>query len=521
MSDASPADPGQPTGDALAVLLDVLRESARERPDVREALAALSELLRSIVREIEREQQQDEPAESAGATLPLKLGDALRHVRVVDSPESLSTRVPQPPREQPPPTPPAPAAPPLPDLRLIARRARLKAECCRWAITRRKRVAEDAPFETAIKPTDDDLLERARTLPRCRVWPLDPYVTLPDDETLEQIAAVYENLASAAELTQEIVAHDDPEADADFRPDAYALLAEAQSALRVQMERLALPRDTDQDETYHWLNRRTTEDRIYVPRFMRRADPADPAGWLDLQQRIEQLRQQREQLHRSLRERRNLLNKARYHARQLASGRSLNPAHDWQRIAESLDALVAGGIAPSNTELRDLLLPIFDDVPAELEESGPPGFVQILREIDRYLASQRRTTVVAQPPEPSDEVRRVAELLRGKVVVLIGGERQPEAVERLKRDFELAELRWISTTPHQRLDGFEPQVARPEVALVLLMIRWTSHSMGQIHEMCLKYGKPFVRLPGGYGTNQIAHRILEQVGRELQMTNDK
>ncbi len=503
----------------MRIVLESLRQSARERPDVRAALASLSELLRGIVREIEREQQSadEPPAETPRATMTLRLGDALRAVPVVDAPQDQEAPWPLPAQTpaRRPTEPGASTAPPAPDLTLIARRARLKAECCRWAIKRRKRVAEDAPFETAIKPTDDELLERARTLPRCRVWPLDPYLTLPDDETLEQIAAVYENLASAAELAQEIVAHDDPDTEIDYRPEAYALLAEAQSALRVQMEQLGLPRDTDQDETYHWLNRRTSEDRIYVPRYMRRADRADPAQWLDLQQRIEQLRAQRETQRRELRQRRNLLNKARYHARLLASGRTTNPEHDWQRIAESIDALVAGGMAPSNTELRDLVLPIFDDVPEALEDHGPAGFVQVLREIDRYLASQRRTAGTRQPPAPSDEVRRVAELLRGKVVVLIGGERQPEAVERLKRDFELVELRWISTSPHQPLDNFEPQVARPEVAVVLLMIRWTSHSMGQIHEMCAKYGKPFVRLPGGYGTNQIAHRILEQVGREL------
>ena len=63
---------------------------------------------------------------------------------------------------------------------------------------------------------------------------------------------------------------------------------------------------------------------------------------------------------------------------------------------------------------------------------------------------------------------------------------------------------------------FEPYVARPEVALVLLAIRWSSHSFGDVKRFCDDHGKPMVRLPGGYGVNQVAAQILAQCGERLR-----
>ena len=66
---------------------------------------------------------------------------------------------------------------------------------------------------------------------------------------------------------------------------------------------------------------------------------------------------------------------------------------------------------------------------------------------------------------------------------------------------------------------FEPAVARSDVAVVLLAIRWASHSYGDVKDYCEKYGKPMVYLTAGYNPNQIAHQILQQVGDRLQALN--
>jgi hypothetical protein len=147
-----------------------------------------------------------------------------------------------------------------------------------------------------------------------------------------------------------------------------------------------------------------------------------------------------------------------------------------------------------------------------------PGMRVILAETERYL--EAREGEEGRAPDrgrtASPEVRRVAEMLRGRTVVLIGGEARPHAKRALEQCFELDELDWISTQSHQSVTAFEPAVARPETAVVLLAIRWSSHSFGEVKSMCDRYRKPFVRLPGGYNPDQVARQILEQVSGRLE-----
>jgi hypothetical protein len=86
----------------------------------------------------------------------------------------------------------------------------------------------------------------------------------------------------------------------------------------------------------------------------------------------------------------------------------------------------------------------------------------------------------------------------------------------IERAFKLDKLNWLTTRPHESITYFEPAVARPNVALVLLAIRWSSHSYGDVKDYCDKYGKPIVYLTAGYNPNQIAHQILTQVGDRLR-----
>src|SRR4051794_12024792 len=123
----------------------------------------------------------------------------------------------------------------------------------------------------------------------------------------------------------------------------------------------------------------------------------------------------------------------------------------------------------------------------------------------RFTCFLARCRVVEEKPEaeePSLEVRRATRLLEGKSIVLIGGCPRPYPQEATRTALGLRELIWISTREHQSIEGFEPSVARADVAVVLVAIRWSSHSFEGVKRLCDVNGKPFVRLPGGYGVNQ-------------------
>ena len=240
---------------------------------------------------------------------------------------------------------------------------------------------------------------------------------------------------------------------------------------------------------------------------MRLDDPADPTRWHDLQERIGQIDSEIVAVRQHEKQRVKTLKRGQYHAKLLREG-SRRP-DDWKKVIEVVETLVGEGVPPSNTDLRDMLVPIVDELP----EAGelPAGFQRVLAEVDRYLATQ------APPPaeigrEVSAEVLRVADLYAGKTLILIGGDRRPFAYEALKAAFRLKELIWITTREHESTEIFVPYVARSDVDAVLLAIRWTSHSYGDVRGLCEKYGKEFFRLPAGYNPSQVTTRSSSSEG---------
>ena len=53
---------------------------------------------------------------------------------------------------------------------------------------------------------------------------------------------------------------------------------------------------------------------------------------------------------------------------------------------ELIEELVVNGLPASNAELREMLLPVFEDIPDDPPPS--PNLEQVLKEIDRYLDSR-------------------------------------------------------------------------------------------------------------------------------------
>jgi hypothetical protein len=157
---------------------------------------------------------------------------------------------------------------------------------------------------------------------------------------------------------------------------------------------------------------------------------------------------------------------------------------------------------------------VFDAVPDETELT--PAVALVFREIDRYLATRPAAEEPRAAEAASAEVAEVRGLLAGKQMVLIGGQVRPPRRDALIDAFGLADLAWVTTEEHESLTVFEAPIARPEVAVVLLAIRWSSHSYAGVQEYCDRYGKLLVRLPAGYHPNQVAHQILSQVGHRLR-----
>lgn len=402
------------------------------------------------------------------------------------------------------------------ELPMIDARCRLKAAACEWAEQRRQLLAQNVDFRTEIEPRDRDLIWQAKQLPDCFLWMSHSTAPSPADaRAWKTLAACFRGMAHAIALIQRMLE------DEDCSPELFErgvdLLAEAQSALRIAVTRVSgPPTDHDQARVFGWLKNVASERQIFIRRFMRLDDPADPDRASDLAERLDALTTQWEGRRGRKNVRKKALGRIRHKLSQLpADSAAQEYAAMWKSVAEDVDLLIADGMPPSNVELRDLLLEYVERFPSMAEM--PKGFQLTVREIDNYLSTlpESDEAAIDEGDVVSESVAAAADMLAGKAVILIGGDRRPHAAEKLQQAFQLSELIWIDTRAHESVSGFEPYVARPEVAMVLLAIRWSSHSYGEVQDFCRTYGKPLVRLPGGYNPNQVAAQILEQCSQRL------
>lgn len=403
---------------------------------------------------------------------------------------------------------------PLP-LATVAARCRLKAAAA-------KIMARKATGVTDTASEEETLRTQAEQIPDCGLWMLDPHGYPKSKAVWDDLAGGFQVVATAADLLRAWVGNG-PELAVGQEVLTHA--AEAQSMLLYAVADVGwVSRDHEQVQMFVHIRELGKQHQIYVPRFLRREDPADPSNWPNLAERLKVLTARFKPVAGlpavngvpsgdPAKVRKKALDNLRFKLRKLAD----DPAglgDEWPRVVELLDQAVTAGVPPSSLELRELILPVYDRVPDDLPTSV--GAERVFRAIELFRDSQ---VIAPEPSElehtPSAEVTRAKELLTGKELVLIGGQRRPHHVSALRHALGLTDVRWLSTPEHTSFTFFEPDIARPEVSAVVLAIRWSNHDYAEVQRYCDKYGKPLIRLRAGYNPNQVAHQLLSQAGERL------
>ncbi len=393
----------------------------------------------------------------------------------------------------------------LEPLPVLVNRCRLKADCARL-VARRLAGEPVAPVDEA------PLYQRANEIANCYLWVLAKAPNAGDHRLWQTLAGAFETAAAVGELLT-LLEQAPPEVAGPSAAEVYALAAEAQSILYYAVaETQSVSKDFEQVQLYVRTIEATRRLGVYIPRFLKREHRTDPTTWPDLARRVGEAATRLRSYGNRDKARKRVLSNLRYKLTRLREDPAAH-AGEWPRIAELLDEATHEGTPPSHVELRELLLPVLDLIPDEFEVT--PAAALIFREIDRYLAD-RPSLTPAPNGVPTAEVGTVARYLQGREVVVIGGQNRPGARSALTEAFGLSELNWIVVPEHTSTTMFEAPIARREVAVVLLATRWASHDYQNVKDYCDKYGKLFVKLPGGYHPNQVAYQILQQVGDRLR-----
>lgn len=371
-----------------------------------------------------------------------------------------------------------------PDLGAVLRNLMLKAQAARW-VARYGYTEESEPLKERYA-----LLDEARAV-GSYLWMFDRNRVDPDDrDTLTELVDLLELTVQTLTFWQD--ATDTPE-----EREADKLLAEAQAALRVAMHRFVRS-DDDQHALYTALRLSAQASRTYLPQL---SLEYRPRPLRDLQVQLGTLQETKAAREAKERTVKKLRGKARY-----LTGLVQETPTDmapWRKLHE-----VAGELDALGEDVSELLEPLGGvEVPGEL-----PDLAARLAPSPESVPAQPELPRAEETP--SADVERVRELLGGHVVVIIGGEPRQDAVTQLEEAFS-CRVRWIDSAPHTSLSVFEPAITG-EVAAVLLLIRWASHSYGELAGVCKTRNIPLVRLVGGYSPNRVAHDVLEQAEARLE-----
>jgi hypothetical protein len=398
------------------------------------------------------------------------------------------------------------------ELPMIEARCRLKAEAAEWAGSRQERLRDPSTaFQDDIAPLDHKMFDRANQLTDCFLWMCHPRAPRPIDRAgWVDVVGCFNAVAAGIGFIRALL---ETPVDGTMLNDAILMLAQAQSALRIAIECIDGPVDRDQKKVYRWLRTTASARTVYIPRYMRLDDPADPTTWRKLVEHIDMSHSSFKQIQQTEQLRQSLFNRVRFHIRAITSKTEYQSIQDWNTVVNCVGDLIEAGLPPSNRELRDLLLPVIEKMP-DIGEI-PVAFRLVLRHIDLFLATRPPVVVAADEPFNA-EVEELAKLISGKTIVLIGADCRTHAKTALVVAFGLKAVDWVNTTEHQSFTSFESHVYQPDVAVVLLAIRWSSHGHGEVSGYCTKHGTPLVRLPTGYNPNMVAMQILSQCGDYLR-----
>ena len=403
------------------------------------------------------------------------------------------------------------------DLALVERRCRLKAASCRLFV--KKRAAEaNTDAEYSARHEMNQMIAQAKAMPNCFLWVFWRERTQPDDGTLATIAETYDAHADAVALARRINESDLGQ-PADVA-EALQLLAEANSALRGAMAGTWLTDDDrDQDEVHAWLRGETASQRVFLDRHMTADDPAEPVEATGLRARVKQVSKRLDDRVGRAKGIKSAISQIKYHAGQIVKNGSDGSLAHWTKISDAVARLESMGIATSDRRVSEAVgaeaVEWFPDEAMTLR--GLPDVISRARALAGGLNSDPDVEEDAIARDWSKSVLEVRELLRGTRAVVIGGERNGEAVGRLIDAFQLKDAEWVALNEHGSSSPMRAPIFRSDTGVILVIIKLTGHlHADEARDFANAAGKPCIFLSGGYNPERVARAVLDQASARLR-----
>jgi len=251
---------------------------------------------------------------------------------------------------------------------------------------------------------------------------------------------------------------------------------------------------------------------VFLDRYMTVHDNADPANSPELRRRIGGAAAAFDLRAAKVKGIRAAINQIRYHAGQIVKdGVGASHPH-WAKVADAITRLGQAGIASTDRRIVEAI-----GTEAGAHFPGDSPHAEMLLPVLEEAGAIAETEEESQGPRAwSKQVLDVRAMLRGRQIVLIGGERNAAAAQRLVEAFDLSNAEWVALTEHGTGAPMRAPICRPETAAVIVIIKLTGHHHAdEAKEIADAAGKPCVFLNGGYNPERVAQAIVDQASVRL------
>ncbi|MCW5944115.1 MAG: hypothetical protein KIS66_17955 [Fimbriimonadaceae bacterium] len=181
----------------------------------------------------------------------------------------------------------------------------------------------------------------------------------------------------------------------------------------------------------------------------------------------------------------------------------------------SIESALGGGIPPSNKELRRLLAGYRHVAERVVHPQGKKLCEYLDKDSMNAIAKKEEPAEpaeVADPTEISRWIEELAPFLRGKTLLLIGGNKgQSHRKNDYKERLGLADVLWPDLEETDK-----PTIARPQIDkadVVAYIVRFSRHSYKGLLDEAKRAGKTTVTIPRGLGIHTVVRDMHEQLVR--------
>ena len=393
--------------------------------------------------------------------------------------------------------------------------ADLMVNHCRWAVQREELVRQKADYQTEIAPIDNDFIRQGKEA-KILIWTIGS--PLANDEAYNRMEKCYQTILVAFRFLKQVEESCPEGMDGrNLLGNVTQLAADAQCILKTELrfQGKEVTKDPIQTEAFRYLRELGNKEHFYLNNIKSQDElPLDRAD--EIISEINDLQEQYYSINSESKQKKNLLGKVSYHAKQLTNG--ADPREQWEKIiAAATELSVDYSMPPSNLFFRQNLEDVLNTLPPDLEISDEFG--RIVQEIEVHQARVRESEELEAFGSllPDDvippSVEKVREMYHDTIMVFIGGEPKEHIIRRIEERFNV-KLIWNSTNHSDSLNRFDGELSDPDVSLFLIYIPWCSHKHSEeLAQIVQRAGKKLVRLRKGTNPDVIAEAICSQTDK--------